>query len=277
MAARATARPGLGYTWGLYRRLVGIRIRSQMQYRASFALQVFAAFLTTFSEMATVLIFFSFVPRIGGWRVGEVALLYGMASVSFGLADMVGAGVDSFPGMMRRGEVDRLVVRPCGAFLQVLAADFQLRRLGRISQGCVALTIAQVTTPLHWTLLKALYVPVVLISGSLVYLALFMISAAVCFWTVETTEVANLFTYGGVYMSTYPLPIYRVWLRRLFTFGVPLAFVCYYPALYFLDRADPLGLPPICRFLSLPCALAALAVASLLWRVGLRHYRGTGS
>ena len=86
-----------GYTWGLYCRLVAIRIRAQLQYKRSFALQVLAGFRSTFIDLATLLIFFSFVPRIGGWRLGEVALLYGMASVSFGLADMVGAGIDQFP------------------------------------------------------------------------------------------------------------------------------------------------------------------------------------
>jgi ABC-2 type transport system permease protein len=267
----------LGYAWGLYRRLVSIHVRSQMQYKRSFLLQVVAGFLSTFVDFAAVLVFFSFVPRIGGWNIGEVALLYGMASISFGFADMIGAGIDRFALMMRRGEVDRLVVRPCGAFLQVLAADFQMRRLGRISQGVVALVLAQVTAPLHWTLLKVLFFPLTLASGTLLFLALLSAGAALCFWTVETTEVQNIVTYGGVYMSSYPLPIYQVWIRRVFTFGIPLAFVTYYPALYLLDRGDPLGLPPFCRFVSLPLALLACGVAGLVWQAGLRHYQGTGS
>jgi ABC-2 type transport system permease protein len=248
-----------------------------MQYKRSFALQLVAGFLSTFMELVMMLIFFSLIPSIGGWRLGEVALLYGMAAVSFGLADMIGAGIDAFPAMMRRGEVDRLVVRPCGAFLQVLAADFQLRRLGRVAQGLVALALAQIAAPLHWTAAKALFFPVAILSGTLVFMAVFTIGAAICFWTVETTEVMNIVTYGGEYMSSYPLPIYTVWIRRLFTYGVPLAFVTYYPALFMLDRTDPLGLPPFCRFLSLPLALAFCSVAALFWRFGLRHYRSTGS
>lgn len=267
----------IAYTWGLYCRLVAIRVRAQMHYKRSFALQVLAGFGSTFIDMATMLIFFSFAPRIGGWRLGEVALLYGMASVSFGLSDMVGAGIDQFPIMMRRGEVDRLVVRPCGPFLQVLASDFQLRRLGRISQGVVALGLAQVAIPLHWTIGKALFFPVAIVSGTLVFLAILAIGATICFWTVETTEMTNIFTYGGVYMSTYPLPIYHAWLRRFFTFGVPLAFVTYYPALYLLDRPDPLDLPSWFCFLSPFCALVMCVVAGLFWGIGVRHYRSTGS
>ncbi|GAC1395771.1 MAG: ABC transporter permease [Chloroflexota bacterium] len=265
------------YTWDLYRRLVGIRLRSQMQYKRSFVLQIVASFLSTLMELAEVLIFFSFVPRIGGWRMGEVALLYAMASISFGLCDMVGAGIDAFAGMLRRGEVDRLMARPCGPFLQVLAADFQLRRLGRVAQGVVALALAQVAAPLHWSLPKVLFFPLAIASGTVVFLAVVTVGAAACFWTVETTEIQNIVTYGGVYMSTYPLPIYRVWIRRLFTYVVPLAFVTYYPALYLLDRPDPLGLPPFCRFLSPALALAACVVAAIAWRAGLRRYTGTGS
>jgi ABC-2 type transport system permease protein len=77
-------------------------------------------------------------------------------------------------------------------------------------------------------------------------------------------------------MAQYPFDIYSTWLRRLLGFVVPLAFVCYFPALYVLGKPDPLGLPRILEFASPAVALAAAGVAGLVWQVAVRHYRSAG-
>ena len=73
----------------LYRRLVGARVRSQLQYRASFALDALGMFLITFLDFGAILVIFSNVPELGGWSVAEVALLYGIGGIAFALTDMV--------------------------------------------------------------------------------------------------------------------------------------------------------------------------------------------
>jgi ABC-2 type transport system permease protein len=51
----------------------------------------------------------------------------------------------------------------------------------------------------------------------------------------------------------------------------------YYPALYFLDKPDPLGMPIFMRFLSPLAGLLVLLVSLLFWRFGIRHYQSTGT
>jgi len=46
----------------------------------------------------------------------------------------------------------------------------------------------------------------------------------------------NIFTDGGRELAQYPLDIYKDWVLKFFTFGVPLAFVNYYPFLYLIDK-----------------------------------------
>ncbi|MBO5218066.1 MAG: ABC-2 family transporter protein, partial [Clostridia bacterium] len=53
---------------------------------------------------------------------------------------------------------------------------------------------------------------------------------------------------------------------------IPYAMVQYYPFLYLLDRA-PSPLYALTPFL----ALLYLIPCLLLWRIGVRHYRSTGS
>jgi ABC-2 type transport system permease protein len=261
----------------LYRRLIGARIRAQMQYRVSFLLMTLVSMVVTGSDLLAILILFNYFGELAGWRAGEVALLYGLAMVAFGLSEMVAAGFDVFPRAIQQGEFDRVLLRPVGIFVQVLAADFQLRRLGRTAQGGLALALAMAWTPIVWTPLKVFYLLVVLISGFVMFSALLVLGAVLCFWTVQSIEIINTVTYGGTEMASYPLPIYHDLLQRFFTFVVPLAFVSYFPALYLLDRPELQGLP---NWLpgATPVAAAVLALTAwLAWRVGVRHYQSTGS
>ena len=214
---------------------------------------------------------------LGGWRPGEVAFLYGLSTLSFGLAHTLSAGFDGFQRQIVRGEFDRVLVRPIGAFVQVLAADIALRQLGRIVSGLVGFGIALRLVEIDWTLGRILYLPIIILSAAVLFFALFTLEATLCFWTTEATEVVNAFTYGGTTLAQYPIHVFDAWLRRLFLFVIPLGFVIYAPALYLLDKETPLGWPNATRFVA-PFAAAGFAlVAGAAWRYGVRHYRSTGS
>ncbi len=262
----------------LYRIFVGSRLRSQMQYRESFLVMLVLGFVGLTTEFLAIILLFNRFDTLIGWSVGEVAFLYGLASISFGMAELFGAGFDNFPETIRRAEFDRVLLRPQSAFVQVLSGDFQLRRLGRILQGTMALGFAFAWTSVAWSPQKLAYLPVVVLCGMVLYIGFFVLGATLCFWTVDSVEVANIITYGGTEFASYPLPIYHVLMQRFFTFVVPLAFVSYFPSLYLLGRPEASDWPQWLLVAS-PLAAAALfaLVAWLAWGFGVKHYRSTGS
>lgn len=248
-----------------------------MQYRGSFIAQIAGNFGVNGIELVAILILFSHFGSIGGWDVRDIAFLYGLSCVSFGIGHLLGSGFASFAVLIHQGTFDRVLVRPVGTLLQVLAADMQIRRLGESLQGMLVLGAAIWFADIEWTAGRMIYLPIVLASAVLLYLALFAIEATVCFWTTQAVEVLNAFTYGGSDMAQYPLHIYEGWLRGLLLFVVPIGFVIYLPALYLLDKPDPLGLPGFAPFLAPVAAIGFAAVAGALWHLGVRHYRSTGS
>lgn len=261
----------------VYRHLVAAQVRTQLQYPASFFGQLAGNLGIQAGELAAILILFRHFETLGGWRVGEIAFLFALSTLSLGLADFFTSGFSAFSGMIVRGEFDRLLVRPAGAMLQVLASDVQLRRLGRIIQGFVAFGLADRWLNLDWTPGRLLYLPVVVLCAALLFAALFALEATLCFWTTESGEFVNAFTYGGCQLALYPLHIYDLWLRRLFLFVIPIGFVVYAPSLYLLDKPDPLGLPLWTRFVSPVAALLFALAAGAAWGAGVRHYRSTGT
>lgn len=260
-----------------YRRLAGARLRGQMRYRASFLIQIVSNFALNFTELIVIYILFRHFESLGGWRGGEIAFLYAFSAIPFSIAHMIGSGFAGFQNQMIRGEFDRLLVRPASLFGQVLSSDIQLRHLGRLAQGGVALGVALALIDIPWTAGRIAYMPVAMLSAVVLFTALFTLEATLCFWTTQGTEAINAFTYGGTTLAQYPMHIYDQWLRRLFLWLIPLGFVVFEPALYLLAKPDPLGLPFAARFAA-PVAAGAFAVAAgLLWRVGIRRYRSTGS
>lgn len=269
---------GLAGDLGLYWRLIRMQLRAQTQYKLNLLIDIGSYLAVTATEFLAVIIVFGPFPTLLGWRAGEVVLLYGMASVSFGLAELVGAGIDAFPEMIRRGEFDRVMLRPVGVLLQVVGSDFRLRRLGRISQGVFAIGLALHLLPtLRWTPLKVALLPLSIASGAAIFIAVLILGATLCFWTVETTELVNILTYGGREMLSWPMDIYHQAMQRFFLFVIPLAFCSYVPTSYLLDRPLPFGLPGTLAFAAPVVALLFALVAWGVWNVGVRHYQSTGS
>lgn len=262
----------------LYLRLIGMQLRAQLQYKINLLIDISTYFLITGLEFAAIMLLFGPFPSILGWRIGEVALLYSLTSMSFGLAELFGAGIDAFDITIRRGEFDRVLLRPIGAFTQVIGSDFRLRRFGRLTQGLLASGIALKLLPaLAWTPLKLVLLPIGILSGAIVFTAILLLGATLCFWTVETTELTNILTYGGREMLSYPLAIYNSSLQRFFLFVVPLAFCSYIPACYLLDRSLPFGLPGWLAFASPLVAFIFALASGVIWRFGVNHYQSTGS
>lgn len=259
--------------WSLYWRLVGARIRAQMQYKVSFWLELVGFALTTGLEFATIAILLSRFHAIGGWSIAEVALLYGMTEVSFSLAEMIGRGFDlPFEVMMQRGAFDTVLTRPLGTFFQVLASEFQLRRLGRTFQATVVLLFALSQLPIAWSWSHVVLLLLTIPSGTVIYVGLMVMGATLCFWTIKTPEVINAFTFGGNTLISYPLSIYNRWLRTVFLVIVPVAFVNYPTALVLLDRSDPYGLPAEVAWAAPFVAALFLTIARGFWRLGVLKY-----
>jgi ABC-2 type transport system permease protein len=262
---------------GVYRRIVASRIRGQLQYRTSFALDVAAQVIGQSIELVAILVVFTQVSSLGGFDRGEVVLLYGLAATAFGIADLAVGQVEELPEYIRTGELDVLLLRPLGTLAQLLSADVSLKRVGRVAVGFGVLAYALAGAGIDWTPARALLAATAPLVGAVILSAVWVAANAVSFWLVDGREVANSVTYGSNFSTSYPITVYGPWLRRILCFAVPGAFVAWFPALALLGRPDPLGLPEFLQWSSPLVALLAAGVAALIWRTGVRRYQGTGS
>lgn len=256
----------------LYWKYVMIHFKCQIQYKVSFVLMALGQFITAFSAFLTTYFMMIRFETIQGYTLSEVLLCFAVVLMAFSLAECFARGFDMFAGMLGNGEFDRILVRPRNLVLQVLGSKVEFTKIGRLVQASLIFCYAIPASPVHWTPDKILTLVLMIIGGTVTFAGLFVISAALCFFTTQGLEVMNIFTDGGREFGRYPLSVYGSSILRFFTFIIPMAWFQQYPLMYLLGRSDSRALmvsPLLCFLFWIPCYG--------LWRIGLRHYKSTGS
>ncbi|MBB6480535.1 ABC transporter permease [Spirochaeta isovalerica] len=261
------------YVWRQY---AAQSLKSQMEYRKSFLLQMLGQLLIIGSEFAGVWSLFHRFGNIKGWSLGEASVFYGMISIGFAMSQMISGGFERAGQLIRTGELDRILLRPRSTELQLFGFEFSLRRTGRLIVGTAVLIYG--LSELQWnpSLLKIMIL-LWAVSGSMaLFCGLMIIQAGISIWTIESLELMNTLTYGGQETGRYPVSIYSAPFRYFFTYIVPLAAVNYYPVLIIINKADPGGSAASTGWFSPAAGFLFLAGALLFWRYALKFYRSAG-
>lgn len=262
----------------LYGRYVAVSLRAQMQYPAAFIATSAGAFASTVIDFIAIWALFTRFRQIEGWRFEEIALFYGVIGVAFAFADALTRGFDIFADVfVKTGDFDRLLVRPRSTVLQLLGYELRASRIGRFAQGVLAWAVGAHLSNIDWTVGVWATLAFAVAGGVALFSGILVMQATLAFWTVESLEIGNTLTYGGVEAAQYPLDIYARWFRNFLTFVVPLACVSYFPVAAVLGHADRTGLSPWLSRLTPALGFAFFGLSLLVWRFGVRRYTSTGS
>ena len=242
-----------------------------MTYRASFFLSCLGHLLITGNVFLGVVFLMDRFESIGGYTLPQLSLCYAVILSATSLAECFGRGFDVFHHLLSDGRFDRMMVRPRAVFFQVLCQDMKPTMFARLLQAVVMLVWAIGSGAVAWTPGKALVLALMIGCGAAVFFGLFLVNACICFFTLEHIEALNIFTDGPREYGKYPFGVYGRPVLLVLTFLVPLALVQHWPLQYLFGRGPAwYGALPLASLVFLiPCAL--------LWRLGVRHYRSTGS
>lgn len=258
----------------LYFRYVAAAFRSQMQYPASFVMHVVGSFALQITHLISLVMLFDRFDTLGRWTLQEVLIFDGMALMSSAFAKVYMRGLLNVGTMVQSGEFDRILLRPRSTILQAMGADLQFMRLGEFINGLVPFAIGVIMVRPGWNAFDWMLVVMAMTLGSMTYAGIALIRAAVSFYTVESLELFNIFIYGGVEANTKPMDIYIGWFRDFFVYVIPLGAINYLPMSVLLDMHY---VPDWLAYTSPLMGVVFFAVCMLAWRIGVRHYRSTGS
>ncbi len=254
-----------------------MNLRRAAQYRSSFLMQTLAQLVMTAGDLWAVLILLERFRVMGHWRPHEVLFFFGAMQIVFAVTEMINRGFGHFSALIRQGGLDTILTRPRSPMLQVVLSELDPRRIGSVVVGLAALAVATRGLNLAWTVPKVLLLLWGAAGTVCLMMGLFLLEAVICFFAVQSTELVNTLTYGGRQTCQYPVDIYPEWIRILFTCVVPVALCLQFPVCRILGQPLAGTVPGAWVWLTPLAGPAFFGLMSLLWRLGLRHYRSTGS
>jgi ABC-2 type transport system permease protein len=260
----------------VYRTVIGSRIHSQLAYRTSFWLNVVTSVAVGVVEFIEIYVILANVPVFGGLNLPQAALVFALANAGFALADFVFGQLDTMPTYLRLGRLEVMLVRPMPLMLQLITADFQLRRLGRVAISLVIIIVVLPTLQLDYTPATIYLLVITPFVGAAIYAAFFATAGGLQFFLINGPEFTAAFVYGGSYAGQLPGSVLITPVRVLFTFVFPATVTAYLPALLIMGLEGPEFLPAWLGWFAPLFAAWAWLLAWLAWRAGLRRFTGAG-
>lgn len=254
-----------------------INVLTFLEYRANFFM--WFGFTIVYHAVAIAALFVTLrqFPSMNGWNFREMFFLYALWMAGHELHNALFFNTVSVPDFVREGRFDRFLVRPRDALFQVLTVPSQQFPDGLIL-AIITLCIATIVSGVRVDAIFVLFVPLVAIGGSLIDFGISLAVAAVSFWFVRVDTLRWVVMSLEQDFTRYPISIYARGVQLILTFVLPFAFMNYFPATFFLQKADSgLHLNPAIGLLAPVIGLAWFGASYVLWRIGLQHYQGTGS
>ncbi|HKT03921.1 MAG TPA: ABC-2 family transporter protein [Rugosimonospora sp.] len=250
----------------------GVGLHRLTAYRLDFMLGAGSFFVRVGTQAAVLMFIFRQVPVIEGWGYRQTLFLFGFSLIPRGLDHLF---TDQLWEVGRKlvltGDFHRYLIRPLGPLFGVLSERFLYPDgFGELLVGVAITGYAGHRLGLHLSPGQLLLLPLLILSGALIYAGIKLLLASAAFWTT-TSMPAMAATYQASDFAAYPLEIYGTAVRRLLTWVLPFAFTSYAPVSYLLyGRTHLLVWTPL-------VVVVVLLLAAAAWSRGVRRYEMSGT
>lgn len=206
-------------------RLLAINLGAALALRTAFVMQVVFMLLNNLLLFVFWWVLFERFEQIRGWRLIDMATLFGISAAGYGVAVIFAGGVPDMARRIDEGELDPMLTVPRSVLVQLVAARTRPDGIGDILSGLVLVGLAGY---LDWP-----HLPLVLLAilaSALVFTASGVLMHSMAFWLGKVEALAQQATAFMVTFSTYP-PVLFGWKLKVLLFTVlPAGFVSYLPA-----------------------------------------------
>jgi ABC-2 type transport system permease protein len=254
-----------------------VNFLTMLEYRANFFMWFVFTIVYHGVALGALYVTMRQFPSMNGWDFRQMFFLYALWMTAHELHSALFFTVVIVPDYIREGRFDRFLVRPLDTLFQVLTVPQQIVPDGLVL-GIATLAFATAVAGVRIDWLFVVFVPLVVMGGALIDLGISLIVATIAFWFIRVDTLRWVVMSLEQDFTRYPISIYTRGVRLVLTFVLPFAFMNYFPATFFLQKAETgLHLSPVVGLMTPAIGLAWLAVSYAFWRLGLRHYQGTGS
>ncbi|WP_416071870.1 ABC transporter permease [Streptomyces sp. ID05-04B] len=255
-------------------RITRLNFRAQLEYRSEFLMMVAIGAVWQVSVIVFATVLLTRFSGMGGWDSSDVLLIPATRMLAHGLFVLFLGRMHGIGYFIQEGKIDVCLVRPMSVHLQVQLRMFPTNAIGDLTVAVGLMVGALSRSDLDWTAGRTSYLIAAVLGGMFLEAALFtaVASAALRFpaadyWGRWLEELLGTF-------GSYPLNVLPKAVGGLLTYGLPLAFVAYFPAAVLTGHGHSTGVPYWLAAVSPLLGLLAYLGSRLLWRWSLGHYTG---
>ncbi len=240
--------------------LIAHNIKQQFSDRKNFLILSFVMFAQNllFFQMWTIM--FSRISNINGWKMEQVAFLFGSLTFGFGIFFFLMGGSNLIARQIHSGALDSFLAQPRPVILSVL---FQRIRPDSFGDFLTGLLILLFYVPLAF---KPLLLSMILgVSSGLVMVALRITIESLAFWQLSEEAVDNTFI-SAIIAASNPQVGYGPIAKILILTIIPTGYVAFLPVEIMRSFSMPLFL------WQLVASVVCITVAVVVFYRGLRNY-----
>ncbi len=255
----------------LMRVFAGASISAQLEYRANFMISLIGAFLISGGSLFGLLVLTGDGQPIGGWSYREASVVVGLFTLMQGfIGAFLYPNLNKIAEAVRLGTMDFTLLKPIDAQFLVSTRNVNVFRMIDMVIGIIVIVWAASDIGGITAQGVALGAALVAAGVVIVYAIWFMLTTT-AFWFVKVENITELFS-GLFRAGQFPVTAFPTWVRLLFTFIVPVAFITTVPAEAIVGRIRPES-----ALVAAGVALVLLLISRWFWSVAVRSYTSASS
>ena len=228
--------------------------------------------LGNLAGLISLWILMSNMPLLAGWKFEELVFIYSFSLLAQAPLQICFDHIWQLRMHVNQGTFIKYYFKPINSLFYYVSEILDLKGFGQLGLGIVAFIWSSRALHLEWTFERIMLFPLLLSGSALVLVSMMLIAASGCFWVKDSFSILSFINSFRDH-SRYPMNIYNVAFKFIFTWIIPMGFIAFYPSQFFL-RQMPLDwtawASPV-----FGCILFYLAVK--MWETGMRVWGGTGS
>ncbi|MGW1210142.1 ABC transporter permease [Streptomyces sp. NPDC002499] len=255
-------------------RITRLNFRAQLEYRTEFLMMIAIGAIWQVSVIVFATVLLTRFTGMGGWDSSDVLLIPATRMLAHGLFVLLLGRVHGLGRHIQEGKIDAYLLRPMPVYRQIQLQYFPTNAIGDLTVATGLMVGAISRSDLDWTAGRISYLIAAVLGGMLLEAALFTVVAAASlrfpaadYWGRWLEELLGTF-------GSYPLNVLPRAVGNFLTYGLPLAFVAYFPAAVLTGHGHSTGTPYWLAAASPLLGLVAYLAGRVLWRWSLNHYTG---
>lgn len=254
-----------------------INVRAGLEYPAYLIGWLISNPLQFIFGLITIKVVISQFQPLGGWEFGQVVFLYGLGVMSHGLSVVFFIQTWYMDYSVTQGDFDRMLVRPLNVFFQFCFDYFNFIGITDLIPGTIIFIYGCVSSGFSITFINLLKLLLVISGATVLRGGIYLITGSLSFWIQRTHQIIDVHLRLFDYTMRYPMNIYPQIIQSIFTFVLPIGFICFYPAGELLSIDTGFTLPGSFCVWTFAVGIGVFILGNILFNMGLSRYESAGS